>query len=245
MSDKTPWEVLSHIVVNDNTEKKGKFTYLSWAWAWAELMKKYPLSTYELHPDTVYPDETMEVRVSVTVNETTHMMWLPVMGNRNDAIKNPDAMLINKARMRCLVKCIGMHGIGLYIYAGEDLPEEGEPEPLLPTDAEKVKFKTYMDDEDALRFFLFIKSIEEEVYVSLYNSAPTAKMKFKEKCDGLEKDGQIAAKELVATVVELLGNGDAAWQEELEGLEKGEKSVLWSMFSQETKDAMMSFKGGE
>ena len=120
------WSTLSKISVNDNTEKKGKFTYLSWSWAWSELMKHYPQATYEVLPDTIYSDGTMEVRMSITIGEHTRIMWLPVMGNRNDAIKKPDAMPINKARMRCLVKCIGMFGLGLYIYAGEDLPEDYE-----------------------------------------------------------------------------------------------------------------------
>lgn len=124
---------LNNINVNDNTEKKGRFTYLSWAWAWAELKKRYPDATYNVHkfgednkPYLFDEDLGYMVFTDVTVNGLTHEMWLPVMDFNNKAIQQGKAtmMEINKAIMRCLVKNIGMHGIGLYIYAGEDLPEE-------------------------------------------------------------------------------------------------------------------------
>ena len=114
---------LNKINVNDKTEKKGKFTYLSWSWAWAEFVKHYPDAVYQVLEDNIYPDGTMEVRFAVTAGGLTHAMWLPVMDNKNAAISNPNAMEINKARMRCLVKCLAMFGLGLYIYAGEDLPD--------------------------------------------------------------------------------------------------------------------------
>lgn len=129
------WNDLSSIDVNDQIEKKGRFKYLSWAWAW-EKVKEYACdASYEIHEDIVYPDQTREVRCTVTIDNHSHMMWLPVMNNQNHAIKNPDARAISDARMRCLVKAIAMHGLGHYIYAGEDVPRakeeaEGEGEPL-------------------------------------------------------------------------------------------------------------------
>jgi hypothetical protein len=69
------------------------------------------------------------VCVSVMINGIRRSCVLPVMDNRNRAIQNPDAFAINTAIMRCLAKAIAMHGLGLYIYAGEDLPEGEKPEP--------------------------------------------------------------------------------------------------------------------
>ena len=123
------WKTLSGLNVNDDKEKKGRFDYLSWADAWKHVQNNVEDATYELLEDLVYPDNTREVRCSVTINGVTHTMWLAVMDNMNRAIKNPDAQAINKARMRCLVKAIAMHGLGLYIYQGEDLPDELDEKP--------------------------------------------------------------------------------------------------------------------
>ena len=116
--------------VNEHTEKKGRFTYLSWSHAWTEVCKHFPNSaSYHFDDDLVYPDGTREVRCTVTIEGMSHMMWLPVMDNNNRAIKNPDARAISDTRMRCFVKAIAMHGLGLYIYRGEGIPEDaGEPQ---------------------------------------------------------------------------------------------------------------------
>ena len=90
-------------------------------------MKNYPESSYEFAPEKYFQDGTCEVGVTVTVkdgeNEISRYMWLPVLDHKNKPIPNPNAFDINKNKMRCLVKCISMFGLGLYIYAGEDLPE--------------------------------------------------------------------------------------------------------------------------
>jgi len=134
------WKTLSALNVNDDKEKKGRFDYLSWADAWKHVQNNVEDATYELLEDLVYPDNTREVRCSVTINGVTHTMWLAVMDNMNRAIKNPDAQAINKARMRCFVKAIAMHGLGLYIYQGEDLPDELDEKPK-----PKPKAKPKMD----------------------------------------------------------------------------------------------------
>ena len=123
---------LLKINVNDHTERKGNLTYLSWAWAWAEVLKIDPAAVWQPYetdglPVMYFKDDTAMVRVGVTINGNHKSCVLPVMDNRNRAIQNPDAFAINTAIMRCLAKAIAMHGLGLYIYAGEDLPE-GEPE---------------------------------------------------------------------------------------------------------------------
>ena len=125
---------LLKINVNDHLEKKGNLSYLSWAWAWAEVLKVDPAASWVAHewadrPAMFLPDSSAMVKVSVTVKNDTKLCVLPVMDNRNRAIQNPDAFAINTAIMRCLTKAIAMHGLGLYIYAGEDLPEAEKAEP--------------------------------------------------------------------------------------------------------------------
>lgn len=114
---------LSQVNVNDKTEKKQRFTYLSWSHAVTELMRLDPTANWEFHQPQMF-GQTMMVSCTVTAFGKPVYMWLPVMDHRNQAIANPDAMAVNKAMMRCLVKGIAAHGLGLYIYAGEDLPDE-------------------------------------------------------------------------------------------------------------------------
>ena len=117
---------LKKINVNEHTEKKGNLTYLSWAWAVDQLLMNDPTATWIFQPPIEYND-TMMVSCKVYAFGKTMEMQLPVMDNRNNAITRPDARKISDAQMRCLAKCIACFGIGLYIYAGEDLPEEDEP----------------------------------------------------------------------------------------------------------------------
>jgi len=117
------WKTLSAIDVSQHIEKKGNLSYLSWAWAWQTLMDNFPDSTYQYNEPLYLTNDTVEVDVSVTVGGNTHQMWLPVMDNRNKSIANPTSRDVSDARMRCLVKCIAVHGLGLYIYSGSDLPE--------------------------------------------------------------------------------------------------------------------------
>lgn len=135
------------INVNDHIEKKNGLSYLSWAWAWAEVLKVDPAATWEAHekdglPFIAMPDTSALVKVAVTIKGHTKSCLLPVMNNRNQAIKNPDAFAVNTAIVRCLTKAIAMHGLGLYIYAGEDMPEGDEepqrPAPRAPAKAQAV-----------------------------------------------------------------------------------------------------------
>ena len=118
------YQEIRTINVNENTEKKGKFTYLSWAWAVDQLLQLDPQATWE-YKDPVYFAETLMVFCSVTAFGKTMTAQLPVM-NMNKAIANPDAFQVNTAMQRCLAKAIALHGLGLYIYAGEDIPDEEE-----------------------------------------------------------------------------------------------------------------------
>ena len=125
--------------VNEHVEKKQNLSYLSWAWAWAEALKADPAASFEVK--TFKHDEYTEVPymgvngtamvwVTVTLFGKPMTCFLPVMDHRNKPITNPDAFQVNTAIMRCMTKGLALHGLGLYIYAGEDLPE-GEAEPVI------------------------------------------------------------------------------------------------------------------
>ena len=129
------FKTLSEINVNGKTEKKGKFTYLSWAFAWAELKKVSPTATSKVYHDenTNMPYFASKagviVKVGITIDGLEHISYLPIMDFRNASIPSDiiNMMDVNKAIQRCTVKAIALHGLGLYIYAGEDLPEEQKP----------------------------------------------------------------------------------------------------------------------
>ena len=139
----TVFETLNGVNVNEHTEKKNGLTYLSWAWAWGELLKRFPDSTYTIYENRdgwcYHTDgKTCWVKTGVTVEGKEYIEMLPVMDFKNrsipaDAVTSFD---VNKAIQRSLTKAVARHGLGLYIYAGEDLPEgeEIKPEPL-PADA--------------------------------------------------------------------------------------------------------------
>ena len=129
---------LNSIDCSDKTEKKNGLTYLSWAWAWAEVKKLHPDATYTIYEDAnglfYHTDgNTCWVKTGVTVNGIEHIEYLPVMDYKNRSIARNDitSFDVNKAIQRSLTKACARHGLGLYIYAGEDLPEGAEraPEP--------------------------------------------------------------------------------------------------------------------
>ena len=123
---KDTFNKLSQIDVNEHTEKKGQFTYLSWPWAWKTLVENTENASYVWNDDKFFQDGTMEVSCNLTVDGHTLPMWGAVTDYRNQAIQNPDSHSINTARMRCLVKAMAMFGLGHYIYAGESFPEDVE-----------------------------------------------------------------------------------------------------------------------
>jgi hypothetical protein len=140
---------LLKINVNDHTERKGNLTYLSWAWAWAEVLKIDPTARYTVHewdglPLVYLKDGTAMVKVSVEIKGDIKTCLLPVLDHKNKPIENPNSFAVNTSIMRCLAKCIALHGLGLYIYAGEDLPEAEREEMDAEIDA-KLAAATSVD----------------------------------------------------------------------------------------------------
>ena len=122
---------LYSVNVNGHTEKKNNLTYLSWAWAWGEIKKRHPDATYTVYENAdgwnYHTDgRTCWVKTGVIVNGIEHIEYLPVMDYKNKSIpvENVTSYDVNKSIQRSLTKACARHGLGLYIYAGEDLPEE-------------------------------------------------------------------------------------------------------------------------
>lgn len=142
---KKTFDILYSVDVSEHKENKNGLSYLSWSWAWAEVKKRFPDANYKIVKfdgiPYVYDDNTgYMVYTEVTIDGITHEMWLPVMDANNNAMKSfaydvqtkyktisvkaATMFDINKTIMRCLTKNLAMFGLGLYIYSGEDLPEE-------------------------------------------------------------------------------------------------------------------------
>jgi len=124
----TTYNELRKINCNEFTERKGQLTYLSWTYAVDILLQNDPMATWEFLEPVVYND-TMMVRTEVTALGKTLKMQLPVMDNRNNAIKSPDARKIFDSQKRSLAKNVACFGVGLYIFAGSDLPSDAIDEP--------------------------------------------------------------------------------------------------------------------
>ena len=151
------WGTLSRVNVSEYTEIKGNFTYLSWAWGWNVLMEIFPESYYKYGECEFFPDGSVSVNVTVVVasgeDSISRDMYLQVLDFKNKAIQNPNSHDINNTRMRCLAKCLSMHGLGSCLYVGQDLPVPDESRvvagtPRVPHD-EQLQLNLQKMDESA------------------------------------------------------------------------------------------------
>lgn len=130
------FETLNSLDLSEKSKEKNNLSYLPWAEAWAEVKKIYPDAQAVVHPQVMDEFENKRpwhddgktgwVEVSVTINDLTYTETLAIMDHRNQAIpvEKITSVDANKSIKRCLVKALALHGLGLYIYRGEDLPEE-------------------------------------------------------------------------------------------------------------------------
>jgi len=151
------FEELAKVDCSAYVEKKGKFTYLSWPFAFAELFKRFPNAQIDVRewdgfPAVRSPSSGWMVQVTVTIGDVRRSQWHPVLDNNNKPIAEPSVFQLNTSIQRAAVKAIALHGLGLYIFAGEDLPEGVEPEP--PTEPEPPA-----DDEEAASVQAWIDTI--------------------------------------------------------------------------------------
>lgn len=146
--EKTLFQQLRAINVNAHVEKKNGFNYLSWAWALDVMYQFDDNATFTFPEREAFLDGSVMIYCDVTIKGKTKRGFLPVMDNKNNALKNPDARKISDSMQRCLVKTISLHGLGLSLYAGEDLPDESkETEVAKPKTQPKAETKPFTGDE--------------------------------------------------------------------------------------------------
>lgn len=175
MAEKNYFEILNSVDCKDKIEKKNGLSYLSWAWAWTELKKRFPDATYKVYENAdgwnyFHDGQTCWVKTGVTVNGIEHIEYLPVMDFKNKSIPlgSVTSFEVNKAIQRSLTKAIARHGLGLYIYAGEDLPDEADGKTEVKRPVQKAKAAEPEPDVPArteLRKFLQEKKIDPQKVV--------------------------------------------------------------------------------
>lgn len=184
------FERLNNINVNGHTETKGQgaraLTYLSWAWAWAEVKKAYPMSyytVYEAANGCLYHTDgkTCWVKTGVTIvdgeTKLEHIEYLPVMDHRNASIpvKDVTSMDVNKAVQRSLTKACARHGLGLYIYAGEDLPEcDREAPKSAPAPVAISKAARVYDPKDGIASVMNKYGVDKAGFITMRQTLITA-----------------------------------------------------------------------
>ena len=183
------FETLFEVNVNEHVEKKNGLSYLSWAYAWAEVKKRFPGANYEVYETEtgcVYftDGKTCWVKTGVTIDGLEHIEYLPVMDYRNKSIplENVTSFDVNKSIQRSLTKALARHGLGLYLYAGEDLPE---------IEIEKISAK------DAKILQNVVKSFDEpdKLYATLlkrYNVRSFKELTVKQRVEILEGLNEMA-----------------------------------------------------
>jgi hypothetical protein len=225
---RTTYELLSSINVNDHKKKKGKFDYLSWTWAIDAVQRSGCDFNYELLDDVTFADGTMEVRCRVSINGLGHTMWLAVADHNNKAIVKPNAAEVNKARMRCLVKGIAIHGLGFYIYAGEDLPSTVQE--VYDDFMGEVENNPY---DCALKYV----AMSEEDQIALSQSAPAGhkvalKAKLRELSNMVHETADKSSARLLEQAEAQDSSGVVETWEELADIEK---TLVWARVTPELK----------
>lgn len=172
---------LSKVNVNGKSEKKGKFTYLSWTYAWAEIKKVDENATFLVHEnenkmpfffDVNFPKLGAFVKVSVIVNNITHTQIHPILNNNNSSVpvENLNSFMINTSIQRAFVKAIALHGLGLYIYAGEDLPEVESTVDHTPTQKQNSSVATDLFKDELKQSVDMYIAACEDVKGACYNN---------------------------------------------------------------------------
>jgi hypothetical protein len=191
MTDNPAWKQLKAVDIKDMIEKKGKFSYISWAMAWSALCDIYPDATMEKHCNEhgfpVFKDENgwCFTKVTVTVNGKSITEMLPVLNNFNKPIKNPDSMDINSSLQRCLAKAIALHGLGVHVYSGEDIvdiPDNLGEEDAKPKAIQKSEVKKVEEE---------VKKVEEKA-----STADTLKIEVPEKGKSTKVDTNVDMKKV-------------------------------------------------
>ena len=214
---------LRKINVNDYIERKNGLAYLSWSWAVDQLLQLDESASWEYAEPRVF-GETMMVFCTVHAFGKSRTAQLPVMDFRNKAIHNPDAFSVNTAMQRCLAKAISLHGLGMYIYAGEDLPMV------------EMKESETKEKSEAIKKDKAANEIKEDIKPPQQSITPTAGAL--EAFNSNEKDLLARIAEEVTELVQLEELRLA--HERCEQLSNDEKVALWSLLDSRTRSALKS-----
>ena len=206
---------LRRINVNDYIERKNGLAYLSWSWAVDQLLQLDESASWE-YAEPKFFGQTMMVFCTVHAFGKSRTAQLPVMDFRNKAITNPDAFSVNTAMQRCLAKAISLHGLGMYIYAGEDLP--------------MAEIKEEKPDQE--------EAIAKPVEAPKQSITPMAGAL--EAFNHDEKDLLARIAEEVTELIQLEEIRLA--HERCEMLENDEKVALWSLLDSKTRSALKKYK---
>ena len=218
---------LRKINVNDYIERKNGLAYLSWSWAVDQLLQLDESASWEYAEPRTF-GETMMVFCTVHAFGKSRTAQLPVMDFRNKAIHNPDAFSVNTAMQRCLAKAISLHGLGMYIYAGEDLPMV------------EMKESEAKEKSEAIKKDKAANEIKEDIKPPQQSITPTAGALEAFNTDEKDLLGRIA--EEVTELVQLEELRLA--HERCEMLENDEKVALWSLLDSRTRSALKKYKAG-
>jgi hypothetical protein len=220
------YKELRQINVYDYIERKNGLAYLSWSWAVDQLLQLDESASWEYAEPRAF-GETMMVFCTVHAFGKSRTAQLPVMDFRNKAIHNPDAFSVNTAMQRCLAKAISLHGLGMYIYAGEDLP--------------MVEMKETKEEKETIEAKP-IKGIEIKAEVKAPKQSITPTAGALEAFNNDEKDLLSRIADEVTELVQLEELRLA--HERCEMLESDEKVALWSLLDSRTRSALKKYKAG-
>ncbi len=226
---------LSRKDVSKGIERKGNLDYLSWAFAWNALVEEYPDSTFYFGEPVTFPDGSIMVKAGVTVRDITHEMQLPVMDHRNKAITTPNARDVSDAQMRCLVKSIAMHGVGIGLYLG-DLKHVVDKSTY-------EKAEQLLTAQDSMGFHEFVhKTLSEQERVDTFNDAPAGrKSAFKQEWRALLKVADSFLEEVAAAIADATSASDVALlQETIAELSSFERTAVWGRLSADQQSFIQS-----
>ena len=216
--------------------KHGGLSYLSWSYAWHLLVSKYPDSTYYFGEPMTLPDGTMMVKAGVTVQGLTHEMQLPVLDHRNKPIASPNAFDYNSAQMRCLVKCIAMHGVGISLYLG-DVSKVVEA-------SNYEKAQQFISAQDSMGFLEFLGTLSERDQIDLFNDPAIPKGQktaFKNDHRALVKQANDFLDSVAECIAEATEQQDEVLlQETIAELSSFERTAVWGRLNADQQQFIQS-----
>ena len=216
--------------------KHGGLSYLSWSYAWHLLVSKYPDSTYYFGEPMTLPDGTMMVKAAVTVQGLTHEMQLPVLDHRNKPIASPNAFDYNSAQMRCLVKCIAMHGVGISLYLG-DVKQVVEA-------SNYEKAQQFISAQDSMGFLEFLGTLSERDQIDLFNDPAIPKGQktaFKNDHRALVKQANDFLDSVAECIAEATEQQDEVLlQETIAELSSFERTAVWGRLTADQQQFIQS-----